>query len=58
MYVCICNGYRESQIRAIARSGVKSAHEAYELLGDIPDCGTCLDLAQEIIDEEQMAKAS
>ena len=57
MYVCICHGYRDSEIRAVARSGIKTAHEAYERLGEVPECGTCLELAQQIIDEEQLAQA-
>jgi len=51
MYVCICNGYRDAEISRVARSGVRSAREAYRTLGCGPRCGQCLDVAQELIDQ-------
>lgn len=50
MYVCLCNGYRESDLREMADQGVGCAREAYRRLGNGPNCGRCLDCAQEIID--------
>ena len=50
MYVCLCNGYRDSEIREVAESGVRCAQEVYLTLGNGPCCGTCLDCAQEIVD--------
>ena len=50
MYVCLCNGYRESEIREVAESGVRCAQEVYLTLGNGPCCGTCLECAQEIVD--------
>jgi bacterioferritin-associated ferredoxin len=50
MYVCLCNGYRDEEIREVAESGVRCAREAYLTLGNGPCCGTCLDCAQEIVD--------
>ena len=29
MYVCICNAYRDAEIREAARSGLRCAHKAY-----------------------------
>lgn len=51
MYVCICNGYRDSDIRQLAQSGVRCAHVAYESLGSGPRCGRCVDVAQRLIDQ-------
>lgn len=51
MYVCSCNGYRDSDLREVAREGVFSAEEAYNALGQGPCCGNCLPCAQQIIDE-------
>lgn len=52
MYVCICNGYRESEIRQTARAGGLSCPvKVYEALGSGPCCGTCLPMAQEVIDD-------
>lgn len=55
MYVCLCNGYRESELRDMARQGYSVAEEAYEAMGDGPCCGHCVDFAQGILDEERAA---
>ena len=51
MYVCICNAYRDSEIAGVARSGVRCARQAYSMLGNGPQCGQCLSLAQALIDD-------
>lgn len=51
MYVCICNGHRDSDIQAAARTGLTCAREIYRQLGKPARCGRCLDLAGQIIDE-------
>jgi bacterioferritin-associated ferredoxin len=53
MYVCLCNGYRESELRELARRGFSDAEDAYRALGDGPCCGCCVDFAQEILDTER-----
>ena len=51
MYICLCNGYREAEIRELAQEGISNAAEAYMVLGNGPCCGRCLDGAQQILDE-------
>ncbi len=51
MYVCICNGYRDCEIRQMAQQGFTCAVETYTALGNGPSCGSCVDTAQQIIDE-------
>ena len=51
MYVCLCNGYRDTELRKLAREGIGCAVEAYKTLGNGPSCGQCLDWAQQIIDQ-------
>ena len=58
MYICLCNGYRESELRDMARKGFSVAEEAYEALGDGPCCGQCVDFAQEVMNEERAAPCS
>jgi bacterioferritin-associated ferredoxin len=58
MYVCICNGYRDAEIREVARSGVQCARDAYCSLGSGPICGKCLDFAQALIDEQRAGCAN
>ena len=50
MYVCICNAYRDTEIRAVAQAGVRCARKAYQQLGNGPQCGRCLSFAQVLID--------
>jgi bacterioferritin-associated ferredoxin len=50
MYVCVCNGYRESEIEQTARaSGLSCPVAVYNALGSGPCCGTCLPMAQDVI---------
>ncbi|MCY3755389.1 MAG: (2Fe-2S)-binding protein [Alphaproteobacteria bacterium] len=58
MYVCICNAYRDAEIREAARSGLRCAHKAYAALGGGPRCGRCLPVAQDLIDREHGAPAA
>ena len=57
MYVCICNAYRDAEIREAARSGLRCARKAYAALGGDPRCGRCLPVAQDLIDREHGAPA-
>lgn len=50
MYVCLCNGYRDAEIREVAESGLRCVKEVYLTLGNGPCCGSCLDYAQDIVD--------
>ena len=50
MYVCVCNAYRDTEIRAVAQAGVRCARKAYQQLGNGPQCGRCLSFAQGLID--------
>jgi bacterioferritin-associated ferredoxin len=54
VYVCLCNGLTERDIRAAARSladstGSGSVDEVYRRLGGAPVCCACIETAQAII---------
>ena len=51
MYVCICNAVTDRSIRAAAREGVTSFAELRRRTGCGDCCGSCEDLAREILDE-------
>jgi bacterioferritin-associated ferredoxin len=51
MYVCVCNGITDKQIRKAAQGGVKDLWALQAELGVATNCGTCSDLAVEILDE-------
>jgi len=58
MYVCICNGHRDRDIRRAARTGLRCARAIYSHLGKPARCGRCLDLAARVIEEELHAHAA
>jgi bacterioferritin-associated ferredoxin len=59
MYVCLCNGITDREIRRSIRNGVvNSLQELHDHLGVASQCGQCACLAQELLDqtlEEQFA---
>ena len=52
MIVCVCNRITEKDVREAARRGARTPEDAYARQGCEPQCGCCLDYAQDIIDEE------
>ena len=53
MYVCICNAIREADLRAAARIHGHDAEVLYAKMGKRPECGQCLEEAEQIIFEER-----
>ena len=51
MYVCICNAVTESQIREAAESGVDDLWTLQRELGVASGCGSCKEVASEILNE-------
>lgn len=56
MFVCICNAYRDRDIADAARKGARTACEAYDALGNGPNCGSCLDDATRIVEKVHAAR--
>ena len=52
MIVCVCNAITEKEVREAAGKGARTPEAAYAAYDCEPQCGCCLDYAQEIIDEE------
>lgn len=55
MYVCICNAIRECELRKLARTHRGDAHALYSSLGRPPQCGQCVEDAEDIIEDERVA---
>ncbi len=53
MYVCVCNAIRECEFRRAASQMAGDAVAIYAALGCEPQCGTCLDEADETAAEER-----
>lgn len=52
MYVCLCNGHRSQDIERTAREqNLTCAKAIYNALGGPVCCGTCLDTAQDLVDD-------
>lgn len=49
MYVCICNGVTDHQIREAAQNGVASVSELTMRTGCGATCGSCLDMAADLL---------
>lgn len=51
MYVCLCNGITESQIRDAVSEGARSLRELQQCLGVASCCGKCADCARQVVHE-------
>lgn len=51
MYVCLCNGITEGQIRDAVGDGARSLRELRQCLGVASCCGKCADIAQQVVHE-------
>ena len=49
MYVCICKGITDTQIRSAVEHGASSVRDIRNSLGVASQCGRCGDLASEIV---------
>lgn len=49
MYVCVCNAVTENAIREAVDNGVRSLPELRLHTGCSMTCGTCQDLAEELL---------
>ena len=50
MYICICKAVTDADIREAAETGVADLEHLTETLGVGDGCGTCLEMAEAIID--------
>ena len=55
MYVCICNAITDKQIRRAAKNGASSLNELTGELGVAAGCGSCAQVAEEILHEESVS---
>lgn len=51
MYVCICKGITDTQIRAAVQDGASSLRELNSALGVASQCGKCGIMARDIVRE-------
>ncbi len=58
MYVCVCNAIRENDLRRAALTCSGDAQSVYAMLGKFPDCGQCLDEADDVLCDARSARCS
>lgn len=51
MYVCICNGVTDRDIRQAAEAGCRSLPELTMRTGAGANCGSCLDMAASLLEQ-------
>lgn len=51
MYVCLCNGVTENDIREAAAAGCGSMTELTMRTGAGANCGSCMEMATQVLDE-------
>ena len=51
MYVCICNGVTDREIRQAAEAGCRTMAELTMRTGAGSTCGSCIEMATAILDE-------
>jgi len=51
MYVCICNGVTDREIRQAAEAGCRTMAELTMRTGAGATCGSCIEMATQLLDE-------
>ncbi len=51
MYVCLCNGLTDGQVRDAASSGASRPSEVYRACGCAVDCGACSPTLRRIVND-------
>ena len=51
MYVCLCNGVTEKDIREAAAAGCRSMTELTMRTGAGANCGCCVEMATQVLEE-------
>lgn len=50
MYVCVCHGFTDSQVRDLTAQGCRSLAQVYRhLSGEPPQCGKCVPYVREML---------
>ena len=58
MYVCLCNGVTEREIRQTAQAGCRTMSELTMRTGCGAGCGSCVEMATALLDEVHAASAA
>jgi bacterioferritin-associated ferredoxin len=56
VYVCICNGVTDHEIRQVAEAGCRTIPELTMRTGCGASCGSCVEMAAKVLDEVLAAR--
>jgi bacterioferritin-associated ferredoxin len=56
MYVCICNGITDSDIRSAADAGARNLQDLSAMTGCATSCGTCADVAVALLRDRERSR--
>jgi len=56
MYICLCNGITDREIRQCAQDGACSLHDLEHSLGVGTSCGRCREAAHEVLNDSHASK--
>lgn len=51
MYVCLCHGFTDRQVRAAITEGAGSTQAIFRHFDSKPRCGKCVSTVRELLDE-------
>ncbi|HZH43761.1 MAG TPA: bacterioferritin-associated ferredoxin [Lysobacter sp.] len=57
MYVCLCNGVTDRDIRQAAEAGCRSVPELTMRTGAGANCGSCLEMAAQLLEDARATAA-
>ncbi len=58
MYVCLCNGLTDKDVKGAVASGADIVSGVYQSLGAAPQCAKCTSHIRDIIQEEKILQNS
>ncbi len=53
MYICLCNGITDRDIRRVADAADGSVAQVYRALGCAPQCGKCVPVVKAMLSERR-----
>ena len=58
MYICVCNGITDREIRCCVEDGARTLRDLESCLGVGAGCGKCKPAAREVLDEARSESVS
>jgi bacterioferritin-associated ferredoxin len=49
VYICLCNGFTDRQVRRSTETGSVSVSQVYKALGCQPKCGKCVPIVRDML---------